>query len=383
MTLQIGDICVANSASLKDSLGNVIPLSNKTRVEVFRSDSLVETWESGWIGSISSNLSSYRNVFDQQGSFYCSNGASSSAGSRVWKFDIDGNFIGPEETAVSTEPSPWGVDIGDVCVGECPPGPGFFASGPVFNIIGMFNDVDNNVWTLRQGASIDDLGTTTQVLARYDITGNPLEKYEVCFDWARSSGAGTSERLLKDVQCAGLTCDGTRLIVASLNPFASPDENLNEPFTITAFDLINASSVSQVFYQESGIFIRSLQVNPRNGNVVCLISDILGTITPRIRVFSSDGVILDTFELNITGIPQAIDFDTDFRYLILGVNNQQQPFFSGQSSFYRVNLNSHSVEGLLFSSNQSIGNSFAVFKGTTPCNQLGAVGVFGTVIGAT
>lgn len=375
MTLQVGDICVANSAATFGVAG-----SNQARVNVYRGGSLVETWESGWTGSITSNVSSYRNAFDQQGSFYCCDGFSASDGSRVWKFDIDGNFIGPP--MIDTAPdSPWGNDIGEACAGECPPGSGFFAAGPVYHIIGMFNDVNNNMYTLRQNASIDDSGTTIHVLARYDVDGNPLQKYEVCFDWARQFGTSLpSERLVRDIQCAGMTCDGSKLIIASSYPFSSE----LGPFTITTYDLLGSSSVSQVFYQEDGLNIHSMQVDPRNGNVVCAIGLRGNSTVSDIRIFSPTGEILDSFPIGIEGDMEAIDFDVDFRYIIVGMQTGSGPgTFQGQSSFYRVNLVSHALEGPIFTSDQSFGNSFAVFRGTKPCDQLGAVSVFGTVIGAT
>lgn len=380
VSMQRGDILVG-----RDLTGGIY---TGITLEVWRDGVFLGTLENamehGWITDTFFNGVTFRVGTDHEGNVYtgasCSN--NTTQGPNVYKWDSEGRWAGGEYD-VNAIWSPWGEDVGHVQTGICPGGS--FPSS-IQDHITITVDRFGYVYTLRRSLVKANpiignvfVGTCLQVpnvyaLSKYDITGNPIQKFTVAFDWLNNPGSGI---LTHDIESGDVSCDGKTCVIVRAH-------STEEISGILRYDLTQENSLAEVLYDASGKLNftgQSTAIHPATGEVICLHH---GT-GPIIKI-QSDGTIEHIHINSVIGTDYsnngalALDYWLDPRHCIV----------DNSGSVYMVDLTKPEDAGADWDA-KSITHLFDTPDGITrvlgvynPKDCIGAgAGVFGTVIGAT
>lgn len=387
VAVQYGDILVG-----RDLTGGVYTGIN---LEVWRDGMLAGILESSlahdWNVDPWSTELAYKIAIDQLGNMYVGAASSnnSNSGPNVYKWDSGGDFIGKSGLVQLPNWSPWGDDIGRVCtILPCPDGGGF-AAGLMTNIIGMLVDRTGDIYALRanlvKGGVVGGLyvGTGDPIanvyaLAKYNAVGEPLEKYEVAFDWANNPASGINQQ---DIESGDITCNGRYCVVVCGDTHTAPVQIGTGQ--IIKYELANP--VAQVLYSATNVFGggnftgQALSIHPSTNEIVCLHSN----EGPIIKI-ALDGATTELISVPGLAGAASLEYYLDPRRVIIGT------FGVSGADFYLVDLTKPDGAGLewdavsvqqLFTSVDGRPNVVGVYN-VREC-EAAISSVFGTVIGAT
>lgn len=380
VTLERGDILVG-----RDLTGGVY---TGITLEVWRDGTFLGTLENsidyGWnVDAIFPGVT-YRIGTDHEGNVYTGAASSNNSNScpNIYKWDSEGRWLGGPFSNIW---SPWGNDVGVVCVGlPCPAGT--FGAGLMTNIIGMLPDRFGYIYVLRanqiRGDVVGDLfvGDGQPVdavygLAKYSPDGTPVQKFRMGFDWLTNPGSGINNQ---DYESGDITCDGKTCVVVCGQDHALGVATYGQ---ILRYDLTQTNPIAEVLYQPAnlsggGDFTgQSTAIHPSTGEIICLHS----AHGPIIKISPSGAVELVEIS-NVITQSLALDYWLDPRHCIVDNNG----------SVYMVDLTKPDGASDIWQA-KAIDLVFDTPNGTTralgvynkrDCLDTGS-GVFGTVIGAT
>lgn len=322
VTMQRGDILVG-----RDLTGGVY---TGITLEVWRDDALLGTLENamdhGWITDTFFNGVTHRIATDHNGSVYtgaaCSN--NTTMGPDIYKWDSEGRWQGGEYD-VNAIWSPWGEDVGHVQTGICPGGS---FPGALFTAhITLTTDRFGYIYTLRANLVKANpvvgsiyVGTCEQVphvyaLAKYDTDGNPIEKFEVAFDWTNNVGSGINA---DDIESGDVSCDGKTCVIVCGEKHDEPAVTSSPFGQILRYDLTQEHPVAEILYEPANLTGggdfqgQSTAIHPSTGEIICL----HGIKGPIIKI-KPDGTVENIHISGVITQALALDYWLDPRHCIV------------------------------------------------------------------
>lgn len=383
VTMQRGDILIGNDRDLNNVYTGI-------NLEVWRDgvfQGLLEpSLAHGWnIDPFAGNTE--RIGVDRDGNVYAG-GSSSNAtngGTCIYTWDSAGVWRGKERIVVSGAiiNSPWGNDIGLVTTdGIWPDSGALFPRDCRCHWIHGTRDGHLYItrWRHNRGDNLFVQGPVpipaVYAVSKYDITGNPVQKYNATLEWSPVVDAGTSFSTNVDILAAVVTCDeryfvcvsqGDHLIGGGIGP------------QLLRYDITDPTDqVATLLYQSTFADFSGLAIDSVNDKVIVLNS--FTEDPPTIKRVSVDGSVIETITLN--GVPAFI---LNLQYYL----SSNQIIVSADGGVFLVDITKPDGAGDAWSTPSATPlfttlGKYMVMGVYDPLRcEAGVSSVFGTVIGAT
>lgn len=383
VTMQRGDILIGNDRS---PAGAYIGIN----IEVWRDGVFMGLLESslahGWdVDPFIGN--SERIGVDRDGNVYVGGSSSNSgnAGCCIYTWDSDGVWRGKEATVLPFK-SPWGEDIGLVSSDGIWPdvGAGLPRDTRCHWIHGTR---DGHLYVTRwrhvEGPHLfvqrDKAIPFDGALAKYDIAGNPVQKYNATHEWSPVPDSGTATSTNVDILAAVVTCDERYFVCVSQVDHLLGGFGSGLGPQLLRYDITDPTDqVATLLYQGVGGDFTGLAIDSMDDKIIVLNS--FTESPPTIKRISVDGSVIETITLN--GVPAFI---LNLQYYL----SPNQVIVSADGSVFLVDITKPDDAGDAWSTPSAtplfttLGN-YMVMGVYDPLRcQRGVSSVFGTVIGAT